>query len=46
MHKGSQKKRGYIAMIVVLKEYRGLRIGKYYYFFYKKNIYINYFRTT
>ena len=27
MHKGSKKNRGYIGMIVVLKNYRGLGIG-------------------
>jgi N-alpha-acetyltransferase 30 len=28
IHKGSKKNRGYIAMIVVDKEYRGLQLGK------------------
>ena len=28
VHKGSKKNRGYVAMIVVLKEYRRLKIGR------------------
>ena len=31
-HKGSKKLRGYIGMIVVLKEYRGKGIGNIFYF--------------